>query len=435
MAIQWIKTDQKGLRYYEHPTRKISKTGKLGKDASYPDRYYSTRYKRGDKDHSFGVGWQSDGIPDSELQKEPGLDFVSYCLKLLRQFKHNADEGEGPTTPQERQSIIDAKVKADEVKKARLAAEGLTFGAFMTETYLPQCKLDKKPKTYDNEEILYRVHLAGTIGALPFPKIAPFHLERIKKIMADDGKSPRTIQYVLQLTRQAFNTAHRLKIYTGESPTKGVKWPTLDNMKLRYLSIAEAESLLEALAEKGPNLHDMALLSLHCGLRFGEIASLTWSCVNWEAGTLAILNAKTGSRTAYLTARAKEMLQGRPHKAQSDLIFQKRAILNASRGEVMAQTSKVFADTVKELGLNEGVSDRKQKVTFHTLRHTYATHLYESTHDLYLTQRSLGHATGTMTQRYAKMSETRLRAGAKAVEKVFANSEAKQAGQVVNFTK
>lgn len=101
----------------------------------------------------------------------------------------------------------------------------------------------------------------------------------------------------------------------------------------------------------------------------------------------------------------------------------------------MAQISKVFADTVKELGLNEGTSDRKQKVTFHTLRHAYATHLYEGTHDLYLTQRSLGHATDTMTQRYAKMSETRLREGAATIEKAFANSEAKQAGQVVNFTK
>lgn len=107
----------------------------------------------------------------------------------------------------------------------------------------------------------------------------------------------------------------------------------------------------------------------------------------------------------------------------------------------MAQASKVFADTVKELKLNEGVSDRKQRVTFHTLRHSFATHLYESTHDLYLTQRSLGHATGTMTARYAKMSESRLREGAAALEKAFAANGTKQTEQdqqtvqVVNFTK
>jgi integrase len=430
--IQWIKTEHKGLRYYEHPTRKITKTGKLGRDASFPDRYFSVRYKKGNRDHSFGIGWQSDGIPDSELKKEPGLDFIAYCLKLLRQFKHNADTGEGPETPQEKRIIQDEKREQAEQERAKAEAQNITFNKFMVETYLPQCKLDKKPRTYIIEEMLYRVHLAEAIGALPLPRIAPIHIERIKKIMADDGKSPRTIQYVLQLTRQAFNTAHRLKIYTGESPTKGVKWPTLDNMKLRYLSIAEAETLLAALAEKSQSLHDAALLALNCGLRFGEIASLTWSCVNWDAGTLAILNAKTGSRIAYLTARAKEMLRTRQGKSEPDaLIFPKRT---QTTGGAMAQTSKTFARVIEELGLNRGVSDRKQRITFHSLRHSYATHLYESTSDLYLTQRSLGHATSTMTARYAKMSETRLREGATAIEKVFVKHEADR-GQVVNFQK
>jgi hypothetical protein len=51
-----------------------------------------------------------------------------------------------------------------------------------------------------------------------------------------------------------------------------------------------------------------------------------------------------------------------------------------------------------------------------------------------LTQRSLGHATGTMTARYAKMSESRLREGAAAIQTAFKNG-AKKAGQVVNFPK
>jgi integrase len=65
-------------------------------------------------------------------------------------------------------------------------------------------------------------------------------------------------------------------------------------MKLRYLSIAEAETLLAALATKSQNLHDVALLSLHCGLRFGKISALTWSCVNSEAGTLGDPERKNG---------------------------------------------------------------------------------------------------------------------------------------------
>jgi len=193
----------------------------------------------------------------------------------------------------------------------------------------------------------------------------------------------------------------------------------------------------------------VALLSLHCGLRFGEISTLTWSCINPAAGTLAILNAKTGSRTAYLTGRAKEMLQARKRAAEKakerdgkevspdELIFPKRTQIT---GGAMAQASKSFPRVVEELGLNRGITDRKQRVTFHRLRHSFATLLYESAHDLYLTQRSLGHATGAMTARYAKMSESRLREGAAALEKAFAANAAKQAEQeqaeqVVNFTK
>lgn len=430
MSIKWIKTAHKGMRYYEHQKRKVGKGG-IGKD-----RYYSIYFKVDGKLYNYGVGWLSDGIPEAIRQEEPELGFQDYCLKLLRQYKGNVKTGSGPKSPKETRTIAEEKREQAEAEKERTEKENVTFGAFMTETYLPQSEQDKKSKTYAIEEMLYRVYLAGTIGNLPFSEIAPFHIERIKKTMNDKKLSPRTVQYALQLTRGAFNQARKLGIYAGESPTKAVNWPKLDNMKLRYLSLDEAETLLKALKAKSKSLHDMALLSLHCGLRFGEIAALTWSCVNSEAGTLAILNAKTGSRTAYLTEKAKAMLKSRKQGKPNELIFPKRS----GKAGIKAQASKVFADTIKELELNLGIIDRKQVVTFHTLRHSFATHLYEGTHDLYLTQRSLGHATGTMTARYAKMSESRLREGAAALEKAFkANDEkkeeAKEADKVVNFTK
>jgi integrase len=304
----------------------------------------------------------------------------------------------------------------------------MTFGDFMTSIYLPQCELDKKPNTYRTEKMFYHVHMAGSLADLPLNKVAPFHLEKIKKAMADKKKSDRTIEYILQMIRQAFNKAKKLGFYHGEPPTLGVKWPKLDNMKMRYLSIAEAETLLAALAAKSQSLHDMALLSLNCGLRFGEIAALTWSCVNFDAGTLAILNAKTGSRTAYLTDRASAMLKARERGRPDELIFPKRSGKDGAKD----QASRVFTATVNELKLNDGIIDRKQKITFHSLRHSYATYLYESTHDLYLTQRSLGHATGTMTARYAKMSEPRLREGAAALEKAFTANGKKE---VISFNK
>jgi len=426
MAKQWMKTNHKGLRYFEHETRKHGKK---------KDRYYSIRFRLDGTLHHFGVGWLSDGIPDAIHKEEPNLGFEDYCLKLLRQYKGNIKTGSGPKSPKEKRGIAEQERKQAEQEREQAEKENVTFGQFMTDTYLPQSKLDKKAKTHEIEAMLYERHMADVIGTLPFGNISAFHLEKIKKTMADKKLSARTIQYVLQIIRHAFKKAKDSKIFDGDSPTKNIKWPKPDNMKLRYLSIDEAEKLLAALSTKSQTLHDAALLSLHAGLRFGEIAALPWSCVNLEAGTLAILNAKTGSRTAYLTDRAKAMLESRKqnrkeNEKQDALIFPKRS----GKEGVMAQASKVYRDTVEELKLNDGITDRKQKVTFHTLRHTYATHLYESTHDLYLTQRSLGHATGTMTARYAKMSESRLREGAAALQKAFTNGTKKN-GQVVNFTK
>jgi len=412
MPVEWKGTKFQGVRFYEHANRKHGVKF---------DRYFSIRYQANGKRVEEGLGWSSEGWTEEKA-----------ALKLA-ELKTAAKTGEGPARLADKRKIEDKRKEAEREAEKQAARENVTFETFMTETYLPQSKRDKKERTYKIEEMLYRRHLADIIGGLPFVNISAFHLERVKKDMADKGLSDRTIQYALQLTRHAFHTARKLGIYAGESPTDAVKWPRLDNMKLRYLNISEAERLLEALAAKSQTLHDVALLSLHCGLRFGEIAVLKWSCINYEAGTLAILNAKTGSRTAYLTKRAKAMLEARKQGKPNELIFPKRS---GKDGE-MVQASKVFTLTVKELGFNNGITDRKQKVTFHTLRHTYATHLYENTSDLYLTQRSLGHSTGTMTARYAKMSENRLREGAAALEKAFtANGKREGKGaEVVNFEK
>jgi integrase len=408
MAAKWIKTNFPGVRYREHEKRK---------NGVKKDQYFTIRYKWKGKDKEEGLGWASEDWTAAKA-------YERRC-----EIRENQKTAEGPQTLKEKRKKAEETRRQVDAARQEAEKRNVTFDDFMLNTYLPQSKLDKKPKTYATEEMLYRLHMAETLGPLTFSEIKPKHLNQIKENLTTKKKSGRTIQYILQLTRQAFHRAQELDVFTGKSPTSAVTWPRLDNMKLRYLSIDEAEKLLAALALKSRGLHDQALLSLHCGLRFGEIAALTWSCVNLEQGTVAILNAKAGSRTAYLTERASAMFKARKKGRPDELIFPKRGKAAGEREQV----SKSFTDTIKELGLNEGVTDRKQRVTFHTLRHTFATHLYESTHDIYLTQRSLGHASGTMTARYAKMSESRLREGAAALENTFGGK--KQSGKVLPFKK
>lgn len=424
MSIQWIKTAHKGLRYYEHATRRHGKQR---------DRYYSIRFRVDKILYTYGVGWMSEGIPEAIRKEEPGIGFQDYCLKLLRQYKGNVKTGSGPKSPKEKRTIEEGKKAAEKAEAERQEKEAVTFKTFFEDTYLPQAKADKKERSVTREEGLFTVWISPAVGHLPMKDIAPFHLEKLKKSMADKGQSPRSIEYALSVVRQIFNTAKRLGAFEGENPTAKVKFPKPDNGWMRFLTHKEADKLLEALKGKSADVHDMTLLSLNCGLRFGEIAALTWQDVDLERGTLTIRDAKAGSRYAFLTEQAAAMLKGRAEEKDrdkgkpSDYVFQGRKVL-------LDRISITFKRTVDELKLNEGIDDRRLKICFHSCRHSYASWMIEEGQDLYTVQKLLGHKTNVMTQKYAHMAENKLRGAAKALS--LALRPRKKAGQkVVNFTK
>lgn len=418
MIITWIKTAHKGLRYYEHATRRHGKQR---------DRYYSIRFRVDKILHTYGVGWMSDGIPEAIRIEEPELGFQDYCLKLLRQYKGNVKTGEGAKSPKESRTIAEEKKAAKIAEAARQEKEAVTFKTFFEDTYLPQAKADKKERSVTREEGLFKVWISPAIGHLPMKDIAPFHLEKLKKSMADKGQSPRSIEYALAVTRQIFNTAKRLGSFTGENPTAKVKFPKPDNGRLRFLTHTEADKLLEALKGKSADVYDMTLLSLNCGLRFGEISSLTWQDVSLDRGTLTIRDAKAGSRYAFLTEQAAAMLKTREEGKKADYVFQ-----NRKDGKIDS-VSHTFSRAVDKLKLNEGIDDPRLRVFFHTCRHSYAAWMIEEGADLYTVQKLLGHKTNVMTQRYAHMSENRLRDAAKALSAAL--RPRKKAGQkVVNIS-
>jgi integrase len=405
MAAKWIKTTFPGVRYREHPVKK---------NGVKRDQYFTIRYKLAGKDREEALGWASENWTAVK------------AYDRLRELKENRKAGEGPQTLAEKRDIVDAKKAAKLAEVKRLEKEAVTLKTFFEDTYLPQAKADKKERSVTREEGLYKVWISPALAHLPMKDIAPFHLERLKKGMADKGQSPRSIEYALSVVRQIFNTAKRLGAYEGENPTAKVKFPKPDNGRMRFLTQAEANKLLEALRGKSADVHDMTLISLNCGLRFGEIASLTWQDVDLERGTLTIRDAKAGSRYAFLTEQAVAMLKTRTHGKPSDYVFQGRKVL-------LDRISKTYHDTVNELGFNEGITDTRLRVYFHSLRHTYAAWLIEQGADLYTVQKLLGHKTNVMTQRYAHMSENRLRDATRALSMALKPRQEDAAEKVVNF--
>ena len=100
------------------------------------------------------------------------------------------------------------------------------------------------------------------------------------------------------------------------------------------------------------------------------------------------------------------MTIGNPH----NLIFVDR------NGHKIRSISNAFDRAVKNLGFNDGVSDRRFRVTFHTLRHTYASWLVQKGVDLYTVKKLMGHSTLAMTERYSHLAQDNLRDAVKKLE-------------------
>ena len=408
MAVKWKGTNFKGVRYYEHPTRKHG----VGKD-----KYFAIRYQRDGKRIEEGIGWTTELDPKDK--KHWTAEKAAVVLAELKEAARGLEKG--PTRLREKRQIEDNRKEAEKAEQERLEKEAVTFDAFFNDTYLKLAKADKKPLSVTREEGLYGKWIKDAIGHLPLIDITPSNLEKLKKVMTEGKQSPRSIEYALALIRQVFNTAKRLRVYDGESPTSQVKSPKVDNGRMRFLTRMEATALLNALKAKSTDVHDMTLLSLFAGLRFGEIASLTWQDVDLSKGVLTIRDAKAGSRYAFLTRQAVEMFKSRPKEKRkpSDYVFKGR------KGK-MKYISVTFARTVDDLKLNDGIEDRRLQICFHSCRHSYASWMIEQGADLYTVQKLLGHKTNVMTQRYAHLSENRLKDAAKALGKAWQAHETKK---------
>ena len=412
MAVKWMKVG-KGLQATFHDSRKYGKRF---------DRYIRARYQVDKKFRMFSFGWESEWVAGEKARMQAEGDtgqrqsFLDYCQGELNRLKQNAAKGRGPSTPSEEKALAEKKAKAEAETKAMKEKEAVAFGDYFTETYLPGAKIDKDAKTYKAEKSYYNKWLKPNLAKMRLKDIRPIHIEKIKRVMIKDGRRPRTIQAILSEIRQVWNHARNNGVVSGDWPGRAVKVGRFDNRRLRFLSHNESERLLAELEGKSQQVHDMALLSLDTGMRAGEVFSLIWEHVKNDVGQIHVVDTKNGkNRTAYMTDRVRGMFE-RLQKGEG-LVFP------SNTGECIGQISKTFMLAVDELGLNQGVVDSRNRVTFHTCRHTFASNLVATGTNLYEVKELMGHSTLALTERYAHVRNENLEAAVKRMEKAEAEKD------------
>jgi integrase len=185
------------------------------------------------------------------------------------------------------------------------------------------------------------------------------------------------------------------------NPVRKVKFFREFNIGLRVVSPEEEKSLLE---NASPYLQDLIRFALNTGLRSAsEIFSLLWSNVDLKKGILTVFSAKTEKlREVPINAEARKVLEAWWLGKKNEFVFYN------------PETGKPFVDL--KFGFALACSKAKiEGVTWHTLRHTFASRLVNSGVDIVTVKELLGHSSITVTMRYAHTNFDSKRA---AVEKL-----------------
>ena len=389
---KWHKTPFPGVRYREHPTRK---------HGVQKDKYFAIYYRLNGSRKEEGLGWATQQWTAQKASIE------------LSKLKENQTLGEGPQTLEEKRKIAEEKARIELENQIQAEKDAITFSDLFNDRYFPEAKINKSPRSWKREKQLFEIWINPVIGDLSLKVIKPSDIENIKKNMMNKGRAPRSVEYCLAVIRQVFNFASRDGIFDGPNPTKHIKRPKKDNRRLRFLTHDEADQLLKKLMATSQDVHDIALLSLHSGLRAGEIFSLKWDDLDIERGLIAVIDPKPKkNRMAFMTQKVKKMFKDRETTATVDLIFPAR------KGKKMESISNTFNRCVDKLGFNAGVDDDRQRVVFHTLRHTFASWLVEKGEGLYTVKELLGHSTLAMTERYAHLGNNTLQNAVNKLESI-----------------
>jgi integrase/recombinase XerC len=200
-------------------------------------------------------------------------------------------------------------------------------------------------------------------------------------------------------------------------PSSSLGSPKVVNRLPTVLRPSEAEALVEAppvdeidegaddAATRAVGLRDRAVLELlyGSGLRVSEVAGLTIDRVDLVRGRVLVLGKGSKEREVPMSDPAVEAVRRWVSEGRDALGTGSTSLFFNRKGRPIGQRDI--------RALVEGYSGRLlpgRRVTPHTLRHSYATHLLEGGADIRAVQELLGHATVATTQRYTHVSRTRL---------------------------
>ncbi|MDP3729914.1 MAG: tyrosine recombinase XerC [Candidatus Omnitrophota bacterium] len=217
--------------------------------------------------------------------------------------------------------------------------------------------------------------------------------------------SKRTIARKLASLRSFFKFLYR-EGHIKANPITAISSPKLDKKLPKFLDIAKVTKLIMSPDVKTPSgLRDRAILETlySCGIRVSELVGLDMEKIDFISGVIKVLGKGRKERMVPIGDMALDSIR-KYAEGRSPSAKEKKAVFLNSRGGRLTDRS-----VRRVVDKHIHACSSEEKISPHSLRHSFATHLLDRGADLRSVQELLGHMNLSTTQIYTHVTMERLK--------------------------
>jgi integrase len=304
------------------------------------------------------------------------------------------------------------------------ASPSLTLEEYLLRTWLPS-KTRIQETTREGYLLKIKGQILPTLGAIPLNQLNPLLLQ---KWIADleETVSKQTCLHAFGVLSNALNQAVKWDLIL-KNPLVAVDPPRADEPEILRPTLEECLQIIQLF--RGHSIEPAVALALGAGLRRSEVCACKWEDIDFEAGTVSVTKKRVRLRGKNIIShpksarsrrkltmatwaidvlRAVRVRQLRDRVAAGPLWFDTDHVVIGKRGNPLAPNTvtHAFQDVRKKTAMRE--------ITYHGLRHGFATMSVLAKTDLPTLSARMGHSNTKITQRYYEIvSEADREAAAK----------------------
>jgi len=258
-------------------------------------------------------------------------------------------------------------------------------------------------KAYVHDVNLLRKFLCGNPDAPGPLSVQRPDIQEFLKELTESGIAPHSQARILSGIK-AFYSYLVYEDVLPDSPAALIQGPVLPRKLPSFLEVHEVEKILACLQGDGAGvIRDRMIIELlyGCGLRVSELSNVKITGIHADAGYIQVTGKNNKERLIPLGEAALISIRDYQEKVRSQIPvkpgFSDFLLLNPA-GKSLSRIS-IFKFVV-QAGKMAGIT---KKISPHTFRHSFATHLLEGGADLRLIQEMLGHESITTTEIYTHL--------------------------------